>query len=100
MANADTSLTTDEVRKVALLARLALTPSDEEMFARQLGQILGYVRRLQALDLTGVEPMAHAVPLPAPERPDEVVPSLPREEVLRNAPQRVADGIAVPKIIE
>jgi aspartyl-tRNA(Asn)/glutamyl-tRNA(Gln) amidotransferase subunit C len=100
MASNDAPLPVKEVREVALLARLALTPADEEMFARQLGQILGYVGRLQALNLDGIQPMSHAVPLPAPERPDEVRPSLSREAVLQNAPQRVADGLAVPNIIE
>lgn len=100
MSASEEALSIDEVRKVALLARLALTPADEEKFARQLGNILGYVKRLQSVDLTGVEPMAHAVPLAAPERPDVVQPSLTREEALRNAPQRVGDGLAVPKIIE
>jgi len=100
MASTEGSLPIEDVRQVALLARLALTPADEEMFARQLGQILGYVKRLQSLDLTGVTPMSHAVPLAAPERPDVVQPSLSREDALRNAPQRVGEGIAVPKIIE
>jgi len=94
------SLDLAEVRKVALLARLSLTPADEEMFARQLGQILGYVQRLATLDVTGILPLAHAVPLPTPERPDEVQPSLSKDAALANAPQRVGDGVAVPKIIE
>jgi aspartyl-tRNA(Asn)/glutamyl-tRNA(Gln) amidotransferase subunit C len=100
MAASEEALSIEEVRGVAHLARLALTPAEEEKFSRQLGQILGYVKRLQAVDLTGVEPMAHAVPLAAPERADVVRPSLSREDVLRNAPQRVGEGIAVPKIIE
>jgi len=100
MASTETTLSKEEVRKVALLARLALTPEEEERFARQLGSILGYVQQLQKVDVTGVTPIAHAVPLPAFERPDVVRPSLSRDEVLRNAPQRVGEGIAVPKIIE
>lgn len=100
MAGSDEALPVAEVRKVAHLARLALSPADEEMFSRQLGQILGYVKRLQNLDLTGVEPMAHAVPIVGPERPDVVVPSLSRDEAMMNAPQRMGEGLAVPKIIE
>ncbi len=94
------SLSKDEVRHVALLARLELSPDEEEKFSRQLGQILDYMERLKTLDVTGVEPMAHAVRLRGPERPDEVRESLPREEVLGGAPARVAGGVAVPKIIE
>lgn len=94
------TLSSKQVRDVALLARLSLSAEEEERFGRQLGSILGYVEQLQKVDVTGVEPMAHAVPLPLPERPDVVQPSLPRDEVLRNAPQRVGEGIAVPKIIE
>lgn len=94
------ALTKDDVRKVAHLARLALSPEEEERYARQLGSILGYIERLGALDLTGVEPMTHAVPIPAPERPDRVHESLSQQAALQNAPHRIDPGIAVPKIIE
>jgi aspartyl-tRNA(Asn)/glutamyl-tRNA(Gln) amidotransferase subunit C len=94
------SLTREQVRHVAHLARLALTPEDEERFSRQLGGILEYVERLQQADVTGVEPMAHSVPMNGPERSDVVLPSLARDEALAAAPQRVGDGVAVPKIIE
>ena len=94
------SLSKEAVRQVAHLARLALSPEDEERLGRQLGQILGYVERLQALDLAGVEPLVHAVPLGGAQRADEVRPSLAREEVLRSAPARAGEGIAVPRIIE
>ena len=94
------ALPLEDVRKVAHLARLTLSPAEEERYARQLGQILEYVKRLQSLDVTGVTPLSHAVPMASPERPDVVRPSLSIEEVLRNAPQRVGDGVAVPKIIE
>lgn len=94
------SLSREQVRHVAHLARLALSPEDEERFARQLGGILEYVERLQQADVSGVEPMAHSVPMNGPERADEVHASLPRDEALAAAPQRVGDGVAVPKIIE
>ena len=94
------TLTNQQVRHVAHLARLALSPEDEARFAQQLGGILDYVERLQSLDVTGIEPLAHAVPMTGGERPDELRPSLPRDEVLSGAPQRVGEGIAVPKIIE
>jgi aspartyl-tRNA(Asn)/glutamyl-tRNA(Gln) amidotransferase subunit C len=100
MAASDSALSKEDVRKVAHLARLALTPEDEDKFARQLGSILGYIQQLQKVDVSGVEPMAHAIPLPALERPDVVRPSLTREEALKNAPQTAGEGVAVPKIIE
>lgn len=94
------ALTKEQVRQVALLARLQLTPAEEEKYAQQLGQILGYVERLQKLDVSGVEPMSHAVPMAAFERPDVVVASLTRDEALANAPQRIGEGVAVPRMIE
>ena len=96
----DEILSVEEVRKVALLARLALSPEEEQKYARQLGQILGYVRELQKVPIDGVEPLTHAVPLTSAERPDVTRPSLTRDEALRNAPLRVGEGLAVPKIIE
>lgn len=94
------SLTKEQVRHVAHLARLALSPEEEERFAKQLGNILGYVERLQELDVSGVAPMAHALEVAAPERADATRPSLSREDVLKNAPQPVGEGVAVPRIIE
>jgi aspartyl-tRNA(Asn)/glutamyl-tRNA(Gln) amidotransferase subunit C len=94
------TLTIEQVRHVAHLARLALTPEEEEKFARQLGQILGYVERLQSVNVDGIEPLAHAVPISGPERADVVHASLPREVVLAAAPKSVGEGVAVPKMIE
>ncbi len=94
------SLTQEQVRHVAHLARLALSPEAEERLARQLGGILGYVERLTALDVEGVPPMAHSVAAATPERADVLGESLPRDVVLSQAPQAVGEGVAVPKIIE
>lgn len=94
------SLSKEQVRHVAHLARLALSGEEEERFARQLGSILGYVERLQSLDVSGVEPLFHSVPILGRERADEVQPSLAREQVLAGAPLCVGEGIAVPKMIE
>ena len=90
----------ETVRHVAHLARLALSTEDEERFSRQLGDILGYVERLQSLDVEGVEPMSHPVASGSPERPDEPRASLSVEQVLSAAPQSVGEGVAVPRIIE
>jgi len=89
-----------DVQYVARLARLALTPAEEEKFASQLSHVLGYIEKLNQLDVAGLEPTAHAVPLLNVTRPDEVRPSLSNEEALRNAPAQANGLFMVPKIVE
>jgi aspartyl-tRNA(Asn)/glutamyl-tRNA(Gln) amidotransferase subunit C len=89
-----------DVKYVAQLARLALTPDEESKLAAQLGSILGYIEKLSELDVRAVEPTAHAVPLVNVSRPDEVGPSLSQAEALRNAPRQSNGLFIVPKIIE
>jgi aspartyl-tRNA(Asn)/glutamyl-tRNA(Gln) amidotransferase subunit C len=89
-----------DVKYVAHLARLALSPAEEEKLGAQLGNILGYIEKLKELDVTQVEPTAHAVPLINVFRADEIQPSLPREEALRNAPSKANGLFLVPKIVE
>ena len=89
-----------DVKYVAHLARLALTPDEEKKLASQLGNILGYIEKLRELDVTNVEPTAHAVPLVNVTRADEVHPSLPHEEAMRNAPRQAGGLFVVPKIVE
>jgi aspartyl-tRNA(Asn)/glutamyl-tRNA(Gln) amidotransferase subunit C len=88
------------VKYVAHLARLSLTPEEEQKFAAQLGQVLGYIEKLRQLDVSCVEPTAHATPLSNITRTDEVRPSLPNEEALRNAPAKANGLFLVPKIVE
>ncbi|NBQ59442.1 MAG: Asp-tRNA(Asn)/Glu-tRNA(Gln) amidotransferase subunit GatC [Opitutaceae bacterium] len=88
------------VQYVAHLARLALTPDEEKKLSAQLGGILGYIEKLRELDVTGVEPTAHAVPLVNVTRADEVRPSLSHEDALRNAPRQAGGLFLVPKIVE
>jgi aspartyl-tRNA(Asn)/glutamyl-tRNA(Gln) amidotransferase subunit C len=89
-----------DVKYVAHLARIALTPDEEKKLADQLGGILGYIEKLKELDVTGVEPTAHAVPMVNVTRTDEVRSSLPHEEALRNAPRQANGLFIVPKIVE
>jgi len=89
-----------DVQYVAHLARLALTPEEQEKLSAQLGNILGYVEKLAELDVSQVEPTAHAVPLHNVTRADEVRPSLPTDEALRNAPAKANGLFLVPKIVE
>jgi aspartyl-tRNA(Asn)/glutamyl-tRNA(Gln) amidotransferase subunit C len=89
-----------DVKYVAHLARLALSPAEEEKIGGQLTHILGYIEKLNELDVSGVEPTAHAVPLINVTRPDEIRPSLPTDQALRNAPAKANGLFLVPKIVE
>ena len=88
------------VKYVAHLARLALTPEEEIQLGAQLGNILGYIEKLRELDVTGVEPTAHAVPMVNITRADEICESLSHEDALRNAPRQANGLFIVPKIVE
>jgi aspartyl-tRNA(Asn)/glutamyl-tRNA(Gln) amidotransferase subunit C len=96
------SLSLDEVRRIARLARLRLSPEEEAAFAGQLSAILDHVAQLGALDVSGVEPMTHALAAgeAAALRPDELLPGLSPEEALANAPARQGTCFKVPRIIE
>ena len=89
-----------DVKEVARLARLELTPDEEKRIGAQLGQVLGYIEKLTQLDVSRIEPMAHAVPLLNVTRSDRVRPALPHEEALRNAPAQAKGLFIVPKIVE
>ena len=89
-----------DVKYVAHLARLSLTPEEQEKLSTQLSSILGYVEKLKEVDVSGVEPTAHAFPLINVTRPDEVRPSMDHEEALRNAPAQANGLFIVPKIVE
>jgi len=94
-----TNISLDQVRHVAKLARLALREDQLAKYAPQLGAILQYIEQINKIDKTGVEPMAHALPLHNVFREDVVEPSLPLEKVLENAPQTDGPFFKVPKII-
>jgi len=89
-----------DVKYVAHLARLSLSPDEEQKISAQLGNILGYIEKLKEVDVTGVEPTAHAFPLVNVTRPDEVRPSISNKEALRNAPAKANGLFIVPKIVE
>jgi len=93
------ALSQDEVRHVAMLARLALSEEETARLGRQLSQILDYVQTLNELDTSQVEPTAHVVPIVNVWRQDEVEPSAGPEAVLGNAPDRTDEFFRVPKII-
>ena len=89
-----------DVGYVAELARLELTDEEKAVFQPQLESIVGYVEKISAVDVDGVEPMMHGRPLVNAFREDEVRPSLDREAALANAPARVGEEFLLPKIVE
>jgi aspartyl-tRNA(Asn)/glutamyl-tRNA(Gln) amidotransferase subunit C len=94
------SLTLEQVRHIARLARLRLTPEEERRYAEQLSAILDYAERLQRVDLTDVPPTAGVQDLRAPLRPDVSRPPLPRERALANAVSTDAGMFLVPPILD
>jgi aspartyl-tRNA(Asn)/glutamyl-tRNA(Gln) amidotransferase subunit C len=91
------------VKAIAALANLELEPHEVELFAKQLGDVLTHVEELNQIDTTGISPTAYGVAQQSVDRPDEVRPSLPIDDVVANAPERekVRDGgfFKVPRII-
>ncbi len=89
----------DQVRKVAHLARLELTPQEEETFTTQLSSILEYFDQLSELDVSGVQPTTRAIDVSNVVRTDNLQPFPDREALLNGAPDRDGDFFKVPKII-
>lgn len=94
------NITNQEVEKVAKLARLEISSAEKDTFAKQLSQILTHVEKLKQYDTKGIEPTATVLGQVNVFREDAVRPSLPVERALANAPEREADGFAVPNILE
>ncbi|MDQ1732202.1 MAG: aspartyl-tRNA(Asn)/glutamyl-tRNA(Gln) amidotransferase subunit [Pseudonocardiales bacterium] len=93
------TLTRHEVAHLANLARLAVTEAELDLFAGQLDVILGAVARIGDVAAADIPPTSHAVPLTNVLRPDEVRPSLPRDEVLAAAPSVEDYRFRVPRIL-
>jgi len=98
--SAATAADVERVKQVAHLARLRLSDEEVLKFAAQLNQTLDYITKLNELDVSRVEPTAHAVPLVNVTRLDEIRPSLSNEDALRNAPASANGLFLVPKIVE
>lgn len=96
------STTVDEamVRRIAKLARLSLTDAEVSEFSGQLTDILTYVEQLSEVDVTDVEPMAHALPVTNVTRDDTPHESLSTDAALSNAPQREGAFFKVPPVLE
>lgn len=85
---------------VAGLARLDLTPEETERYQSQLDGILSYIEALGEIDVEGIEPTAHPAPVLDRMREDVSSESLPRESILRNAPDQALDQFRVPKVVD
>lgn len=94
------TLTQQDVKRIAELARLELTTGELDLFTRQLADILTYVEQIRTLDTTGVPPTSHVLNRPV-DRDDVLQPSLSREELLGNAPDaaREAGLFKVPRVM-
>ena len=89
-----------DLSRVVRLARIELTSEEERRISPQLNEVLWYIDKLKELNVEGIEPTAHAVPLENVLRADELGVSLSQDEALSNAPQ-IANGLfVVPKIVE
>lgn len=92
-------LSADEVRHVAMLARLALADDEVERLAPELSDILAYAEQVGEVAAAEVAPTTHPYPLHNVWRADEPRPSLPREDILAAAPDVEQDRFAVPRIV-
>lgn len=93
-------ITIEEAQKIAQLAHLDLGPDELARLTHDLANILGYVRQLEEVDVTGVDPTAHVQLERLRLRDDEPGVSLPRELALREAPRVSQDGFAVPAFVD
>ncbi|MEE9368970.1 MAG: Asp-tRNA(Asn)/Glu-tRNA(Gln) amidotransferase subunit GatC [Pontiella sp.] len=89
-----------DVGYVAKLACIELTDEETKLFQGQLDQVLHYVEQLNELDVSTVEPTAHAIPVFNVLRTDEIGTSLNHADIIANAPSATDGEIRVPKIID
>jgi aspartyl-tRNA(Asn)/glutamyl-tRNA(Gln) amidotransferase subunit C len=93
-------ITREEVKRVAMLARLSLTAEEEERLTEQLDKILLYMEKLNELDTEGVEPLANVIDIVNAFREDRLGQRFDTETLMANAPARKDNFLKVPKIIE
>ena len=96
----NSKLTASEVRHIALLARIGMTDEDVENMRHDLSNIMEQFEALTEVDTEGIEPTGHSVDLTSVMRDDVSRPSLPREDVLANAPNRQDDRIRVKAVMD
>ena len=94
------SLNRDDVRKIAFLARIKIEDAELEPLADELNSIIGRVEQLGEVNTDGIQPMTSVAEMLTPQRPDQVTDGNVTEKVLANAPDRVKDFYAVPKVLD
>ena len=94
------SLDRDDVRKIAFLARIKIDDAELDPLADELNGIIGWVEQLGEVKTDGIKPMTSVTEMLAPQRPDQVTDGNVTEKVLANAPDRVKDFYAVPKVVD
>jgi aspartyl-tRNA(Asn)/glutamyl-tRNA(Gln) amidotransferase subunit C len=94
------TITIKDVEHIAQLAKLDFSPEEKKLIQKDLNQIIKYFNKLNELETSHVEPLSHAQDIVNKLRPDQVKPSLPVEEVLKNAPDRSGTFFKVPKVIK
>ncbi len=93
------AISIEDVEHIAWLARLALTDEEKRKFSHQLSSILEHAGKISKLDLKGVPPTSHAVPISNVFREDAAGQDLSQEEALSNAPKKENGAFVVPKIV-
>jgi len=94
------SVDKDTVKRVARLARIAVSDEEAEALKGDLNTILGFVEQLNEVDITGVEPMTAVIPMRAKMRGDVVTDGEIADKVVANAPAKAEAFFAVPKVVE
>lgn len=93
-------VTLQDVEHIAKLARLELTDEEKETFTEQMNALLRYAEKLNELQTDDVEPTTHVLPVVNVMREDQIRPSWPLEEVLKNAPEQEEGQFLVPPVLE
>jgi len=93
------SVTNKDVKKIAELARLEFSEKEIENYTKEMNNILGYMEKLNELDTDNVKPLLHPIENSNVFRNDIVHESTPREEALKNAPDKTSEYFKVPKVI-
>jgi len=94
------SVDIETVRRVARLARIAVTDEEAERMSGELNQILGFVEQLNEVDVSGVEPMTSVIPFAIKQRPDIVTDGGKAADIVANAPATAENFFLVPKVVE
>ncbi|MEA2078043.1 MAG: Asp-tRNA(Asn)/Glu-tRNA(Gln) amidotransferase subunit GatC [Candidatus Marinimicrobia bacterium] len=94
------TISQDEVKYIAGLAKLTLSEDEITLYTQQLSDILGYIEQLNELDVDNVEPMSHVLDIINVMREDKHLPSLSREEVMANAPDHDGEHFKVPRVVK